>query len=106
MRDLVSVGRLIAELGERMNYTLLKVSHISKVWEYSTGTQNLENSKGPIMKSRTKNIGIKYYSFRLIIKPSEIEILCIESKDERVYIFTKGLTRFNFKYIHKRVMVW
>ena len=32
MMDLVSAKRLLAELGERMNYKLVNVSHVSKVW--------------------------------------------------------------------------
>ena len=37
MRDLVSARRLMAELGERMNYKMDNISHISKVWEDNTG---------------------------------------------------------------------
>ena len=59
MRDLVSARRLMAELGKRMDYKLDKHSHVSKVWEDNTGTQNLANSKGPLMTARTKHIGIK-----------------------------------------------
>ena len=80
MIDLVSARRMMAGLGERMNYTLAKVSHVSKVWEDNTGTQNLTNIKGPIMISCTKHIAIKYHWFRSMIKPSEIEILQIETK--------------------------
>ena len=105
MRDLVSARRLMAELGERMSYKLNKVSHVSKVWEDNTGTQNLANSKGPLMTSRTKHIGIKYHWFRSMIGP-DIGKLCIDTKEQRAYIFTKGLTRYNFEQICKRVMGW
>ena len=47
----------MAELGERMNYKMNKASHVSKVWEDNTGTQNLANSKGPLMTSRTNISG-------------------------------------------------
>ena len=88
--------RLVAELVERMNYNMDKVPHISKVWGDNTGIQNLENSKGPLMASRTNHIGIKYHWFRSIIGP-EIEILRIDTKEQRTDIFTKDLTRYNFK---------
>ena len=88
-----------------MKYKINKVSHVSKVWEDNTGAQNLANSKGPLMTSRTKHIGIKYHWFRSIIGP-EIEILCIDTKEQKADIFTKGLTRFNFEQIRKRVMGW
>ena len=105
MRDLVSARRLMAELGKRMDYKLDKHSHVSKVWEDNTGTQNLANSKGPLMTARTKHIGIKYHWFRSMIG-EEIEILRIDTKEQRADIFTKGLTRFNFEQIRKRVMGW
>ena len=103
MRDLVSARRLVDELGKRMNYKLDKVSHVYKVWEDNTGTQKLANSKGPLMTSRTKHIGIKYHWFRSMIG-DKIEILRIDTKEHRAYILTKGLTRFNFKQIRKRVV--
>ena len=56
------------------------------------------------MISRTKHISIKYHWFRSIIKPLEIEILRIETKEQRVDIFTKGLTRFTFEQIRKRIL--
>ena len=105
MRDFVSVRRLITKLGEKMDYKLDKVSHVSNVWEDNTGTQNLANSKGPIMKSRTKHIGIKYHWFTSMIGP-QIEILRIATKEQRADISTKGLTRFNFEQTRKRVMGW
>ena len=95
MRDLVSARHLMAELGQQMDYKLAKVSHVPKVWEDNTGTQNLANSKGPLMTSRTKHIEIKYHWFRSMMKPSEIEIRRIDTEVQRADIFTKGLTRLN-----------
>ena len=46
MKDLISARRLMAELGERMNYKMDKVSHVSKVWEDNTGTQNVQTGRG------------------------------------------------------------
>ena len=80
MRELVSTRRLIANLGKRMSYKLDKVSYISKVWDDNTGTQNLSNSKGPLMILRIKHIKIKYNWFRLMIKLNKIEILCIDTR--------------------------
>ena len=105
MQDLVSARRLVAELGKRMNYKVDKYSHFSKVWEDNNGTQNLANSKGPLMTARTKHIGIKYHWFRSMIG-DKIQILRIDTKEQRADIFTKGLTRFNFEQIRKRVMGW
>ena len=106
MRELVSARRLVLELGERMNMELKTVSTVSKAWEDNVGTQNLANSKGPLMTSRTKHIGIKYHWFRSLIQPDSIDILRIDTKQQRADIFTKGLTRFEFEVKRKLVMGW
>ena len=106
MRELVSARRLVLELGERMNMDLKTVSKVSKAWEDNVGTQNLANSKGPLMTSRTKHIGIKYHWFRSLIQPNSIDILRIDTKQQRADIFTKGLTRYEFEVKRKLVMGW
>ena len=58
-----------------------------------------------IMTSRKKHIGIKYHWFRSMIGP-QIEILRIDTKEQRTDIFTKGLMRYNFEQIRKQVMGW
>ena len=103
--DLISERRLLTELGEHMKCKLVNVSRVSKVWEDNTGTQNLANNKRPLMTSRTKHIAIKYHWFRSLIGP-QIEILRIDTKEQRADIFTKGLTRFNFEQVRKRVTGW
>ena len=67
MRDLVSAQRLMAELVKRMNYKLDRHFHVFKVGKDNTGTQNLANSKGPLMTARTKYVVIKYIWFRLMV---------------------------------------
>ena len=105
MRDLVSARILMAELGERMSYKVMNTSHISKIWEDNTGTQNLANRNGPLLTFRTKHIAIKYHWFRSMIGP-QIEILCVYTKEQRANIFTKGLTRFTFEQVRKRITGW
>ena len=41
-----------------------------------------------------------------MIKPKEIEILHIDIEDQRAYIFTKGLTIFNFEQAQIHGMGW
>ena len=103
MRELVSARRLFLELGEHMNMDLKSVSRVSKSWEDNVGTQNLDNSKGPLMSPRTKHIGIKYHWLRSKIG-SGIDILRINTKQQREDIFTKGLTRYDFEVKRKLIM--
>lgn len=104
MTELVSTRRLVLELGQRMNMDLKTVSWVSKSWEDNVGTQNLANSRGPSMTSRTKHIGIKYHCFRSQIQPDSIDILRIDTKQQREDIFTTGLTRYEFEVKRKLVM--
>lgn len=106
MRELVSARSLTLELSLKMNLDFSGTSTVSKAWEDNIGTQNLANSKGPLMTARTKHIGIKYYWFRSKIEPNEIEILRIPTDLKRADIFTKGLTGFTFEEKRKLVMGW
>ena len=61
MRELVVARALLLELNQKLNLDLDGVSQVSKAWEDNIGTQHLANSKGNLMTSRTKHIGIKYH---------------------------------------------
>ena len=106
MREVVSARSMVLELGIKINLDLKGSSTVSKAWEDNVGTQNLANSKGPLMTTRTKHIGIKYHWFRSKIKPNKIEILRASTDLQRADIFTKGLTRFAFVEKRKLVMGW
>ena len=106
IRELVSARRLLFELENRMDYDLQEISHVSKVWEDNIGTENIANSKGTLITPRTKHIGIKYHWLKSMMKPKEIEILRINTKDQRADIFTKGLTRYSFEQVRRQVMGW
>ena len=106
MRELVSARSLVLELRERMNMNLKSVSQVSTAWEENVGTQNLANSKGPLMTSRTKHIGIKYHWIRSKIQPNSIDIRPIDTEQQRANIVTKGLTRYEFEVKRKLVMGW
>ena len=89
-----------------MKLDLDGVATVSKAWEDNIGTQNLANSKGPLMISRYKYICIKYRWFRSRIKLDGIEINIISTDHQRADIFTKGLTIFPFEENMKLVMGW
>ena len=97
MRELVAARGLVAEFWERMKYNLSGTSKVSKVWEDNLVAQNLANSKGLLISSRTRHIGIQYNWFRSHISKNTIKINCIDTKEQFVNIFTKYLTRFPFE---------
>ena len=94
------------ELNKQMNFRLDGVYLVSKVWEDNVGAEDLANGKCPMMSPRTRHIEIKYHWFREMIKPNEIEISRIDTKHQKVDLFTNSLTRFVFEYQRKLVMGW
>lgn len=99
------VRQLTAEPGKQMKFKLDIVSYVSKVWEDNTGAQKLANSKGHIMTTRTKKIGIRYHWFRLMINPTKIEIVYID-KGIKGRQFYERSDMVNFEHISKRRMEW
>ena len=96
--------RLLLKICNRIEYDLSDVAQVCKVWEDNYGTENLANSKGPLMMPRTKHIGIKYNWFRSRINPNKIEIIRISTNQKKADIFSKGLTKSNFEQIRKLVL--
>ena len=89
-----------------MHFNIKGASTVSCAWEDNVGTQNLANSKGPLMSPRTKHIGVKYHWFRSKIQAGVIEVHRIVTKSQQADILTKGLTRFPFEQVRKLVMGW
>ena len=106
MRELVAARGLMFELSKQMKFNQIKLSNVSKAWEDNTGAQNLANSKGPLMSSRTKHIGIKYHWFRSKIIDGEIEIERIATDLQKADIFTKCSSKSDFEAKRKLVMGW
>ena len=99
MRELVLARTLVLELGDQIKLDLKSVSQVSKAWEDTIGAKN-------VTTSRTKHIGIKYHWFRSKILPDSIDILRIDTKQQRADIFTTGLNRYEFEVKRKLVMGW
>ena len=66
----MAARNLVLELKDLKNLDLIGMGIVSKAWEDNIGTQNLVNSKGPLLSVMTKNIGIKFHWFRSKIEPS------------------------------------
>ena len=106
MRELVAARGLMFEMSKQMKFRHIKLSNVSKALEDNTGAQNLANSKGPLMTSRTKHIGIKYHWFRRKIIDGEIEIHRIGTDNQKADIFTKCSSKSDFEAKRKLVMGW
>ena len=77
----------------------------STVFEDNNGALGLATA--PKMTPRTKHIGIKYHWFKSHIgKENGVEIIKVESENQKADIFTKGLTVVLLRRIRKLLMGW
>ena len=53
MRELIAGKSLLAELGAQINCYIYTASNVSYAWEDNIRTQDLANSKDPLMTPRT-----------------------------------------------------
>ena len=65
-----------------MDYDHKSVPQVSKARKENIGVHYLANSKGLLMSSRTKYVGIKYHWFRSNISFAGIDIYQIGSKNK------------------------
>ena len=63
-----------------MKFDLDIESKVAYDWEDNTGTQNVTNSKGPLVSPPTKSVGVKYHWFQSKISLKEIIIMMIYTK--------------------------
>jgi len=69
------------------------------VFEDNAGALALEKLELPRMTPRSKHYAVKYHWFWSCLKPENIQVLKVESKQQLADIFTKGLAKSNFEYI-------
>jgi hypothetical protein len=104
VRELLPMRRLLLEVGKRvgMEFAQTPLVH-STIFEDNNGALGLASS--PKITPRTRHIATKYHWFREHIGKG-IEIVKVDTKEQKADCFTKGLTEGPFKVIRKLVMGW
>ena len=104
MRDLLPFKALMTEIVSNMGLTIKKVSKIrTTVWEDNNGALTLAKLEPGRTTSRSKHFTIKYHSFREKLKPNNIEVEKIDTKNQIADILTKGLTKDLYEALRKMV---
>jgi hypothetical protein len=104
VRELLPMRRLLLEVGQRVNMDFAKLPMVrSTVFEDNNGALGLANS--PKITPRTRHIATKYHWFRDLVG-EDIEIVKVDTKEQKADGFTKGLAEVPFKAIRKLVMGW
>jgi hypothetical protein len=98
MRDVLPIKMLATEISENVGLTQEPIAHFqTTVWEDNAGALKMETLEYVSMTPRSKWYGIKYHWFRRKLKPNCIDIIKIESADQRAYFLTKSLQREKFE---------
>ena len=76
------------------------------VWEDNVGALTLANMEPGRMTPRSKFYAVKYHWFRSHLKPNRIEVVKIDTKEQRADILTKGLTQVTFEQVRRLLCGW
>jgi hypothetical protein len=106
MRELVPLRLLLDELLDVYKIKRDAKTSMSTVFEDNSACLILANMPLPRMTPCSKHIAIKYHWFRGHISAGSIEVVKIESKDQKADIFTKGLRTDLFRIIRNMIMGW
>ena len=106
MRELLPLRSLLEEVLDVYDVKREPESTISTVWEDNSACLQLANMPLPRMTPKSKTFAIKYHWFREHVKPGEIVVKKIESKEQKADIFTKGLRTDLFEDLRKKLLGW
>ncbi|MGH3053371.1 MAG: Ty1/Copia family ribonuclease HI, partial [Gaiellaceae bacterium] len=105
MRELLPIKRLVKEMSDKLgNSTPYKIRTLSTVFEDNTGALGM--AKSPKLTPRNRHIAVKYHFFRSHVHDGAIEVVKIDTKEQKADIFTKGLPRETFEVIRRLLMGW
>ena len=76
------------------------------VWEDNSGALTLANLEPGRMTPRSKHYGVKYHWFRSHLKPNNIQVVKVDTKDQQADILTKGLRTQRFEENRKQLLGW
>jgi hypothetical protein len=99
MRDLLPLQNLCKAIVKGLGGDSIGVSKIRTVaHEDNSGALKLTTMDPGRMTPRSKHYGVKYHWFRGKLKPNDIEVKYIKSKDQRADFLTKSLRTVAFEY--------
>jgi hypothetical protein len=107
LKELLPLKRLVESVANAVQIPLEPKTEMKvTVWEDNTGALTLANLEPGRMTPRSKHYGVKYHWFREHLKPNNIEVLRIDTKEQRADMFTKALQTDKFVLNRKQLMGW
>ena len=107
MRDVLPFQNLFLEVT-----AALKIKHNSKfsfktfLHEDNSSAEKLAKLEFPRITPRSKHFGVKYHWFRTKLKPNNVDVIRVDSKQNIADIFTKGLVKNTFEHLRQKLLGW
>ena len=105
MQELVLLKQVFSDICGCLQLKQHGKIQVSTVWEDNEATLTSMQAKLPCMTPQTKHIATKYHWFRSKFDDT-IQAQKIDSKHQRVYIFTKSLWIQDFERVRSFLMGW
>jgi hypothetical protein len=105
MRTLLPLRRTLLETAQRIALpSALLETFACRVFEDNNGALLL--ATGQRITSRTKYFLVKWHFFWSHVNSGEVEVLKVDTKEQRADYLTKGLSREQYETIRKLVQGW
>jgi hypothetical protein len=107
LKELLPLKRLVETVAGAVQIPVQPKTEMRvTVWEDNTGALTLANLEPGRMTPRSKHYAVKYHWFREHLKPNNIEVLRIDTSEQRADMFTKALRTDKFELNRKQLMGW
>ena len=107
LKELLPLKRLVETVAQAIQIPLQPTTAMRvTVWEDNTGALTLANLEPGRMTPRSKHYGVKYHWFREHLKPNGIEVVKIDTEDQKADMLTKALRTHKFELNRRQLMGW
>ena len=106
MRELIPVQNVLNDICSALKIERDEATKIATVHEDNEGAINLAKSPLPRITPHSKHFAVKYHWFREKLTELKVVIKYVKTTYQKADIFTKGLTRNEFKTKRNLLMGW
>jgi hypothetical protein len=97
---------MVSSVTKSVKLPIGKTTMNVSIHEDNSGALVLAKTLPPQFTPQSKYYAIKTIWFREEIFKRDVQLLKIDTAEQLGDIFTKGLTRFVFEYLRKKIMGW
>ena len=107
LKFVIPIQRLVATVPKGVGLEPERLTTFkTMIWEDNMGAMTLAKLEPGRTTPRSKHYAVKIHWFRSYLKPNHIEIVKIDTKEQRADILTKGLRPETFEKIRKLLCGW